>query len=61
MPDNGNATPAGDPAVAGTPQPGVVATRCRCRQTLVDSVRRTVVHPYFACAFYGTQPLDAEQ
>lgn len=34
---------------------------CRCRETLVDYVARTVSHPYTACPFHGrTTPLTAE-
>lgn len=57
MPGASQVTPQATPA---PPTSGVVR-RCRCRQTLVDSVRRTRVHPYFICPFYGSQPLDAEQ
>jgi hypothetical protein len=32
---------------------------CTCPDRLIDSVRRTVGHPYIMCPFYGqTTPLD---
>lgn len=37
-----------------------VSAGCTCKSTLMDYVRRTVGHPYLACAFHGqSTPMDA--